>query len=247
MFTGSEIRENRLLFLDVARTIALFGMIVFHFFRNFEVFGMIAQGTTLNGGWAIFARAIAGSFLFLSGVSLVLAHARGFRGKAWLRRVVLISGAACLVTLATYAAFPSQFVFFGILHALAMASLLGVPFLFAPVWVSLIGAASILIASATVGRAVFTSPWMAWGTGHRWSGARGSGPSPPCISSRHHNAWRYGVGRTTFAFSAKERFMSGILKWPGYEAAEPGTVRRMAAVRSPWIFTHRWRSKRTFL
>ncbi|WP_299356198.1 heparan-alpha-glucosaminide N-acetyltransferase [uncultured Shimia sp.] len=162
MFTGSEIRGNRLLFLDVARTIALFGMIVFHFFRDLEVFGMIAQGTTLNVGWAIFARAIAGSFLFLSGVSLVLAHARGFRGKAWLRRVVLISGAACLVTLATYAAFPSQFVFFGILHALALASLLGVPFLFAPVWVSLIGAVSILIASATVGRAVFTSPWMAW-------------------------------------------------------------------------------------
>ncbi|WP_406644535.1 heparan-alpha-glucosaminide N-acetyltransferase [Aliisedimentitalea scapharcae] len=162
MFTGSEIRENRLLFLDVARTIALFGMIVFHFFRDLEVFGMIAQGTTLNSGWAIFARAVAGSFLFLSGVSLVLAHARGFCGKAWLRRVVLISGAACLVTLATYAAFPSQYVFFGILHALAVASLLGVPFLFAPGWVSLSGAALILIAFETIGRAVFASPWMAW-------------------------------------------------------------------------------------
>lgn len=159
---GSDIRRDRLLFLDIARTIALFGMIVFHLFRDLEVFGMIAQGTTLNDGWAILARAIAGSFLFLSGVSLVLAHARGFRGKAWLWRFVLISGAACLVTVTTYVAFPSQYVFFGILHALAVASLLGVPFLFAPVWASFIGAAVILIASATVGRAVFASPWMAW-------------------------------------------------------------------------------------
>lgn len=162
MALGSEIRGGRLLLLDIARTIALLGMIVFHFFKDLEVFGLIAPGTTLNGGWAIFARAIAGSFLFLSGVSLVLAHARGFRGKAWLRRVFLISGTACLVTVATYAVFPSQFVFYGILHALAVASVVGVPFLFAPVWVPLIGAALILIASEAVGRAVFASPWMAW-------------------------------------------------------------------------------------
>jgi uncharacterized membrane protein len=162
MVPGSEIRRDRLLLLDIARTIALFGMVVFHFFRDLEILALISQGTTLNGAWAIFARAIAGSFLFLSGVSLVLAHARGFHGKAWLRRFALISGAAGLVTAATYATFPSQYVFFGILHALSVASLVGVPFLFAPVWVSLIGAALILTASATVGRAVFASPWMAW-------------------------------------------------------------------------------------
>jgi len=162
MVADSEMRGDRLLLLDLARTIALLGMVVFHFFRDLEIFGMIAPGTTLSGGWAIFARGIAGSFLFLSGVSLVLAHARGFRGKAWLRRFILISGAAGLVTVATYAVFPSQFVFFGILHALAAASLLGLPFLFAPVWVPLIGAALILIASATVGRDVFASPLMAW-------------------------------------------------------------------------------------
>lgn len=162
MTAEAEIGHARLLLLDIARTVALFGMVVFHFFKDLEIFGMIAQGTTLNGGWALFARVIAGSFLFLSGISLVLAHARGFRGQAWLRRFVMISGAACLVSLATYAAFPSQFVFFGILHALAVASLVGVPFLFAPAWVALAGAGGILIASATLGRAVFASPWMAW-------------------------------------------------------------------------------------
>lgn len=162
VISTTEFRRDRLLLLDIARTAALFAMIVFHFFRDLEIFGLIAPETMMTGGWSVFASAIAGSFLFLSGISLVLAHTGGFHAKAWLRRCVLIGGAACIVTVATYLAFPSRYIFFGILHALALASLLGLPFLFAPAWVSLMGAASILIASATMGRAVFASAWMAW-------------------------------------------------------------------------------------
>lgn len=160
--TATESGGNRLLLLDIARTVALSGMIVFHLVRDLEAFGMVAQGTTLTGGWAIFARCIAGSFLFLSGVSLVQAHSHGFEAKAWARRVIVIAGAACLVTLATYVAFPSSYVFFGILHAIAVASILGVPFLVAAPWVAIIGAAAILFAFVTTAHSVFSSPWMAW-------------------------------------------------------------------------------------
>jgi uncharacterized membrane protein len=155
-------RGRRLCLLDLARTVALFQMIVFHFARDMELFGLIAPGTTLTGGWAVFARGIAASFLFFSGVSLVLAHARGFRGRAWLRRFLLIAGAASLISVVTYAVFPSRFIYFGILHALAAASLLGLPFLFLPVWASVAAAMSVLIADATVGRDVFASSWLAW-------------------------------------------------------------------------------------
>ncbi|MFZ7094368.1 heparan-alpha-glucosaminide N-acetyltransferase [Primorskyibacter sp. 2E233] len=148
--------------LDIARTVALLGMILFHFVKDMEVFGLIASGTTLTGGWAIFARCIAGSFIFISGVSFVLAHSRGFDGKAWRRRFILIAGAACLVTLATYAVFPSRFIYFGILHAIAAASFLGLPFLFAPAWLALLGAAVIISIFATVGGSLFPSPLMAW-------------------------------------------------------------------------------------
>ncbi len=42
-----------------------------------ELFGHLPPGTVaMPGGWAIFARLVAGSFLFLAGVSLVLAHGR---------------------------------------------------------------------------------------------------------------------------------------------------------------------------
>lgn len=159
---------GRLCHLDVARSLALLLMIVFHLVRDMELFGLVAPGTTSNGGRAAFARSIAASFLFLSGVSLVLAHAGGFRRRAWLRRLLLIAGAACLVSLVTYAVFPSRFIYFGILHAIAAASLLAVPFLFMPAWVSGVAALAVLSADALLGRSVFSASWLAW-TGLGWN------------------------------------------------------------------------------
>ncbi len=153
---------DRLLSVDLARSAALFCMVVFHFMRDLEMFALVPAGTTLSGGWALFARLIAGSFLFLSGVSLVLAHRKGFRADAWVRRIAVIAAAAALVTVGTYIAFPTRFVYFGILHAIAVCSLLGLPFLFAPAWVAGLGVVGILWLSSTFGRALFVTPWLAW-------------------------------------------------------------------------------------
>jgi uncharacterized membrane protein len=160
--SGSDPITHRLLYLDMARTIALCAMVVFHAVRDLEFFGVIAAGTTITGGWAIFARGIATSFLFLAGVSLVLAHANGFRAQAWARRVAMIAGAACLVSLATYFAFPSRYIFFGILHAIAVASLFGVPFLRAPAWIALVCAMLVLAVNEAFGRSLFDASAMAW-------------------------------------------------------------------------------------
>jgi uncharacterized membrane protein len=162
MMSGTHPVTRRLLFVDIARTVALCGMIVFHAVKDMELFGVIAAGTTVTGGWAVFARCIAAGFLFLSGLSLVLAHARGFRAHAWARRVAMIAGAACLVSLATYFAFPSHYIFFGILHAIAVASLLSVPFIRAPAWFPLVCAMLVLAVNEAFGRSVFDVSAMAW-------------------------------------------------------------------------------------
>ena len=154
--------RGRVLVVDLARSAALAGMIVFHLVRDLEMFGLVAPGTTLAGGWAVFARVIAASFLFLVGVSLVLAHREGFRSRRWARRFAIVTGAALLVTLATYAAVPSRFVYFGILHAIAASSVLSLPFLFAPAWVAGISAAVVVGLAAWVGRGLFATPWLAW-------------------------------------------------------------------------------------
>ena len=83
MMSGTHPVSHRLLFVDIARTVALSGMIVFHAVKDMELFGVIAAGTTVTGAWSVLARCIAAGFLFLSGISLVLAHARGFRAQAY--------------------------------------------------------------------------------------------------------------------------------------------------------------------
>jgi uncharacterized membrane protein len=153
---------DRLLWLDASRTVALLAMVVFHFARDLEFFGVLPSGVTMTGGWAVFARFIAGSFLFLSGASLIVAHGSGLRLHAWAKRSVVIVLAALLVSVGTYVAFPESYVYFGILHVIAACSLIGVLMIAAPAWALIVSACLVLVADAYLGRQVFASPWMAW-------------------------------------------------------------------------------------
>ena len=154
--------HSRIEAVDIARTIALAGMVVFHFTRDLEDFGLIAAGTTVQGVWWYFARAVAGSFLFLAGVSLWLAHGQGIRWPGFLRRLAMLVAAAGLVTLATWVALPWGFVHFGILHSIAVCSVIGLAFLRLPAAVTLLAAAG-AVALAYVGPfPTFDTPWLWW-------------------------------------------------------------------------------------
>jgi uncharacterized membrane protein len=153
---------QRIVAVDIARSLALAGMILFHFVRDLEMFGLVAPGTTLTGGWAMFARAVAGSFLFLAGVSLTLAHGEGIRWRAFMRRLAILSFAALLVTVATYVAMRDSFIFFGILHSIAVASVIGLGFVRAPAWAALAGAIVFLVTPSFVSSPLFDPPWLIW-------------------------------------------------------------------------------------
>lgn len=155
-------RRPRLLWLDASRTMALGAMIVFHFARDLEIFGALPPGTTLTGGWAVLAHTVAGTFLFLSGISLVVAHEARFRFGAWIRRLLIVSGAAALVTIATYLVLPDKFVYFGILHVIAASSLAGGGLLRASAWVLVALALAILALDNLLVAGILASPWLAW-------------------------------------------------------------------------------------
>ena len=158
---ASDVGE-RLIWLDLCRSIALLAMIVFHFTRDLELFGLLPHGTSAIGGWAIFARMIAGSFIFLSGVSLVVAHSADFNPRNWARRIALISGAALLVTVTTYVAFPGQYIYFGILHCIAACSVVGTIIIRAPASLLCAFAVFILVADSVWHTGILRSPWLAW-------------------------------------------------------------------------------------
>lgn len=137
-------------------------MVAFHVTFDLELFGLVAPGTTTTGGWAVFARIVAGSFLFLAGLSLVLAHGGGIRWPGFWRRLAKVGGAAVLVSAGTYAAFPQAFVFFGILHSIALASLLGLLVLRLPMVVPYLLAGLVLWLDRSLAFEALNSRWLAW-------------------------------------------------------------------------------------
>ena len=153
--------SHRIVAIDIARTLSILAMVVFHLARDIEIFGLIQPGTTQQGGWAIAARGIAGSFLFLVGISLVLAHGEGIRWRPFLRRLALVLIAALAVSVATYAFNPQRFVYFGILHVICVSSILSVFLVTLPTWAPLVAAAVVLLFYVLWGRALMLDPW--WG------------------------------------------------------------------------------------
>ena len=154
--------SKRIEAIDVARGMALVAMAIYHFTWDLEFFGYVEQGTTAFGGWRLFARCIASSFLALVGISLYLAHGNGVRWPAFLRRMAMVAGAAVAITLVTRLAVPSGFIFFGILHEIAVASLLGLAFLRLPAIVTLASAALVIAAPYFARSALFDHPALWW-------------------------------------------------------------------------------------
>ncbi|MDQ6438234.1 DUF1624 domain-containing protein [Mesorhizobium sp. LHD-90] len=148
--------------LDVARGMALVAMAIYHFTWDLEFFGYVLPGTTGFGGWKLFARCIASSFLFLVGISLVLAHGRGIRWPSFWRRFAMVASAAAAISAVTFFAVPGAFIFFGILHQIALASLLGLLFLRLPWRLTLVVAIAVVAVPQFFRAEVFDHPALWW-------------------------------------------------------------------------------------
>jgi uncharacterized membrane protein len=152
----------RLPWIDAARGIAILAMVVYHFSWDLGHFGFIATDVAIERGWVVFARLIAGSFLLLVGVSLVLAARNGIDRRGFLIRLGMIVAGAAAVSVGTWFAMPQAFVFFGILHLIAVSSVLGLLFLRLPALVLLVIAAAIFAAWWYVSDTLFDQPRLLW-------------------------------------------------------------------------------------
>jgi uncharacterized membrane protein len=162
--TGSQVarRAYRLAVIDVVRGVALLAMIVYHFSWDLSANRLIAVDVSTDPIWRLSARLIAGTFLGLVGANLVLAARNGFRPLPYLRRLVLIAVAAGVVSLGTYWFEPDTFVYFGILHCIAVASVLALPFIWAPSWLSAVVAVVFLAGPHFLTSTFFDVPDLYW-------------------------------------------------------------------------------------
>ncbi len=153
---------SRIIIIDVVRGAAIIGVVIFHLVWDLDLTGLIKPGLSTSTGWLLYGRLLAGTFMFVVGISLALAHAKTFRWRAFTRRLVIVAGAAIVITVSTKIAFPQNFIYFGILHAIVAGSLVGILFLRAPVAVTLICGVAIWTLPLFFRSPLFDTRWMAW-------------------------------------------------------------------------------------
>ncbi len=155
-------RSGRVDAIDCARGLALVGMAVYHFSWDLADFRLASPMLPFTPQMRLLSHIVASVFLALVGVSLALAHRNGLNVRAFWRRLAIVAGAAALVTAGSFVFAPSEPITFGILHCIAVASLIAAPFVTAPAWASLaMGFAA--IAAPWLGRSTLFDPsWLLW-------------------------------------------------------------------------------------
>ena len=82
--------------------------------------------------WYMFPRVIVFLFLFAVGMSLTLAHQDKIQWRPFGKRFFKISVFALSISVVTYFLFPENWIYFGTLHAIALVSVMSLPFLKKP-------------------------------------------------------------------------------------------------------------------
>lgn len=129
---GTPVKKNlvaatpvkRYACIDALRGFAVVLMIAYHFSFDLNYHGWIHQDFNNTPFWLSARACIVSMFLLLVGASLVLGAQTPGLNSYWRRQTRLL--AACVaVSAGSYLMFPDSFIFFGILHFILLASLIG--------------------------------------------------------------------------------------------------------------------------
>ncbi len=115
---------HRLDRIDVLRAFAMLWMTVYHFCFDLNHFGLVAQDFYWDPLWTWQRTMIVSLFLFTAGLSQAVAMQQGQGWSRFWRRWAQVAGAALLVSLGSWLVFPDTFIYFGILHGIAVMLIL---------------------------------------------------------------------------------------------------------------------------
>ena len=148
--------------VDLTRALALVAMAVYHSVWDLTDAGFLSPATPFTPAMRFASHAIATVFLALVGLSLALAHEGGPRWPAFFKRIGVVAVAAGLVTVATEFAEPQAPIGFGILHCIAVASLMSAPLLVLAPWVAIVVGIAAILAPSFLTSSFFDSTWLIW-------------------------------------------------------------------------------------
>ena len=110
--------------IDALRAVAMLWMTAYHFAFDLDHFRLIDQDFHRDPFWTWQRTAIVSLFLFTAGLSQAVALAQGQGWPRFWRRWGQVAGAALLVSAGSALMFPSTFIYFGVLHGIAVMLIL---------------------------------------------------------------------------------------------------------------------------
>jgi uncharacterized membrane protein len=147
--------------IDNLRGLAIIAMVAYHFCFDLRHFGFTSSDFYRDPFWLHARTAILSSFLFLAGISLVLAQATAQGRTRFWRHVARVGAAALLVSFASYIVFPQRYIWFGVLHAVAVSLILLRPLADRP-WLALVLGIAVIVAGNALAFPVFDSRTLGW-------------------------------------------------------------------------------------
>ena len=151
----------RIAAIDALRGGALCLMFVYHFSFDLRYYRVIASDFEHDPFWLGFRALIVASFMALVGISLVLADRAGATTAHFWRRVGIIAACAVAASVGSYLVFPRTFIYFGILHCIAVASILAWPTVRKPLVALVIGVA-LIAAGLAYSNPLFDMRALSW-------------------------------------------------------------------------------------
>lgn len=143
-------------------------MAIYHFCFDLNMAGIMHQAMNNDISWRIARACIVTTFLLLVGASLVLSEQKqagkparfSLRSPYW-KRVAKLVVCAALVSVGSMMLFPESYIFFGVLHCIVIASLVGKAMLRFD-YLNLVVGISIVLLGLFYQHAMFNQPWWQW-------------------------------------------------------------------------------------
>jgi uncharacterized membrane protein len=133
--------------LDALRAVAIVWMAMFHLLFDLNHYGYLQPRHSFHHDalWVSQRTVIVSLFLFCAGLGVAVAQAQGQSWARFWRRWAQVAGCAVLVSIGSTFMFPRSFIFFGVLHGIAV--MLIVARLAAPLrlWLWPLGALALLL------------------------------------------------------------------------------------------------------
>ena len=107
---------------------AIVFMVIFHFFYDLNYFKLTTIPLYSSTFWPNFRLLIVNMFLITAGISLALVHKEGIRWHSVKKRVLQLGLASAAISLATYLVLPRTWIYFGVIHFIFVASVVGLLF-----------------------------------------------------------------------------------------------------------------------